>query len=594
MNKLILVGTFVLAAVFCPAQSLIEGLSEVHSGQERPIKSDTFDSRKNLRVRWNSELLRTRLAEEGQSASVASELKVAAELSVLAKEGLAAVEKARAQMLEAGTDQVDSQVAGLLKPPLDRALKLSGYTLRINQAVSRGVARVRPGDIPVLSVLNSVFQEVELIGTEVKAMALNKGSQTSVNFWIGATVSRDFDPTRRRNVPFLSELTQQDRENLAAVKEFADKYAGTPSAFLKNTIADLRKRVEELIIQLETLAKAEATSAQKEIDDLVKALRDIVDESKPSIVTLKQAVNDLKTELDNVASSLRTSLSGLGSVTESRTDALATLGSFDSALSGHLRLFEASSLLKTKWEAVQLAVGAVKTDAGNKGKEAVEAFEKFVSDLKTHIETSAAKIETTLKGSVKSLVSSMGLAEDMRVIANFVEKGDLEKGYQDINFMGDGGKRFDLNAGDKVTIGIKISKAADPPADFEESRDLYAYPSGATSDRLFPIVFAQRDDLDSSGNRRRGWRFSPTYMDAIKFYRPGASQATNKWFTPGFGIAISALDQNGDDAYELGLGAGITLLDDRLVGGVGFNLQRNRMYAFFGIRLRLGDLGIKG
>ena len=593
MNRLVLVSTLILASVFCPAQSLIESLSEVHSGKERLINRDTFDSRKNLRLRWNSELLRTRLAEEGQSASVASELKVAAELSVLAKEGLAAVENARAQMLEAGTDQISSQVAGLLKPPLDRALKLSDYTDRINLAVSRGVARLRPGDIPVLSVLNSVFQEVDLIGTEIAALTLGKGSQTSVNFWIGATVSRDFDPTRRRNVPFLSELTQQDRENLAAVKEFADKYAGTPSAYLKNAIADLRKRVEELITELEVLVKADASLAKKQIDDLVKALKDIVSEPKPSLVTLKQAVNDLKTELDNVASSLRTSLSGLGSVTESRTDALATLGSFDSALAGHLRLFEASSLLKAKWEAVQLAVGAVKEDAGNGGEAAVAVFEKFVSDLKTHIETSAAKIETNLKGSVKNLVSSMGLAEDMRVIAEFVEKGDLEKGYQDINFIGDNGKRLDLNAGDKVTIGIKISKAADPPATYEESRDLYAYPSGATSDRLFPIVFVQRNDTDSSGNRRRGWRFSPTYMDALKFYKPGRSYAQNKWFTPGFGIAISALDQNGDDAYELGIGAGVTLFDDRLVGGIGFNLQRNQSYAFFGLRLRLGDFGIK-
>ncbi|MEM7306052.1 MAG: hypothetical protein AAF682_05245 [Planctomycetota bacterium] len=86
------------------------------------------------------------------------------------------------------------------------------------------------------------------------------------------------------------------------------------------------------------------------------------------------------------------------------------------------------------------------------------------------------------------------------------------------------------------------------------------------------------------------WQVVPAYSLLLK---RGSRQSGyhNRLLDPGYGLHMSALDFDGDDTPELGVGVVLSLFRDYLQAGYGYNLSEDRWYGFFGIGVPLSVLG---
>jgi len=92
---------------------------------------------------------------------------------------------------------------------------------------------------------------------------------------------------------------------------------------------------------------------------------------------------------------------------------------------------------------------------------------------------------------------------------------------------------------------------------------------------------------------RAEFQAAPTY-NLVYRWGDRDSAFVNRFLTPGVGLAFSALDFDGDDDLELGIGATAAFFQDWVQVGYGYDLGTDDEYWFFGFSLPLLDIATAG
>ncbi len=96
------------------------------------------------------------------------------------------------------------------------------------------------------------------------------------------------------------------------------------------------------------------------------------------------------------------------------------------------------------------------------------------------------------------------------------------------------------------------------------------------------------DNITALGYYRKGdnkWAAAPIFGQVFKCY--SKRKYDDARICPGIGYSIMTLDQNDDSQVEVGVGATLSLFDDHIVGGLGYNTSGKGQYWFAGYRVRI-------
>jgi hypothetical protein len=94
-------------------------------------------------------------------------------------------------------------------------------------------------------------------------------------------------------------------------------------------------------------------------------------------------------------------------------------------------------------------------------------------------------------------------------------------------------------------------------------------------DTTVNLIFARNDGI---------YQVAPSYSILLKF-GCRSSVLYNRLIDIGIGLNLAALDFNKDSTQELGAGVAVTAFRDYLQAGYGYNVNLNKYYWFFGLKL---------
>ena len=97
---------------------------------------------------------------------------------------------------------------------------------------------------------------------------------------------------------------------------------------------------------------------------------------------------------------------------------------------------------------------------------------------------------------------------------------------------------------------------------------------------LYQRIAPYYDLLDFFGEAMNQRRVRPQLLDGL----------SGRILDAGVGLHLAALDFDGDDSPELGVGGVLSVFRDYLQVGYGFDFSENRWYGFFGLGVPLSLL----
>ena len=363
------------------------------------------------------------------------------------------------------------------------------------------------------------------------------------------------DPTRRRGIRFLEELSPDDQQRLASLRGKLAELGDNP------VNAILQKRKDELVVDAKSrlkdykdLLQNRKTEIQGLIDNLKQSQKEAI---QPKWDAVKVNIEKCQSIVDKV--SLANYLNDIQNPT-------AGLNQLRSDLEAFQTLYTS---VEDLYEQVQTLASGVDT-----------AVTSLLANLKGIVDATASDTLVSLKGlfaafdvSIKATLAQFNLVQSYIALAEVllpatpvVNLGTLEKPDHGLEPQ---------HSGDKIVITLEAVDGSQKTT--IESNTYYVYKLGWNVDRSFATVFTTRFD-------RNAWTPSIAYADTYKNY--GANRGRNN-LAPGFGALIGIVDQDGSAAYAPFIGATISFFDDRLFSGYGYNTALKRGSFFFGLRIQL-------
>lgn len=396
-------------------------------------------------------------------------------------------------------------------------------------------------------IFDAAAEYLEIRSIQIAAQVQAAGS---VAVSVRINEQREVDGSRRRSVRFLEELTDEDRQKMASiqakVQEFGDNPLGYVFGAAKAKVIERAKALgEELKKQVATFerdVKAQGDrSAQALGEPVVKAWGKVRDDIA--------ACRSLTTKIGN-------------------GDYLASLDP-SQALQQVIEDFAVVETTVSDINSLLRVVGDLNPSAQ------VDQFrtliEKFVADGNNILSRAVAEIRVI----VDSALAEANLIKSYKQIASVlvpidltqpieVDLGSLEKPGQDL-------KPFD--SGDRMDVDLVAKQGGGNLVALDSAR-FYTYKRRAI-DRSFLTIFTKRENSS--------WAPSVAWADTVKFY--GSDRMYNEYLAPGIGFMLGAAETDGKSSYSAYGGPAISLFDDRLFLGYGWDLTGRRGRLYFGIRL---------
>jgi len=146
-------------------------------------------------------------------------------------------------------------------------------------------------------------------------------------------------------------------------------------------------------------------------------------------------------------------------------------------------------------------------------------------------------------------------------------------------------------AGDMVVVKMASGKQEETPRDLAvrqiQLERVLPYL------KLSPGIIYARPTADSEKDISGVYHLAPSYSVLLKF-GSRRSSVLNRLIQPGIGINISALDMDGDNTPELGASIVGSVLKDYLQVGYGYNVNVQKGFFAFGLRLPLASMTLQG
>ena len=585
-------AVLLLMLCYVPGIAIDEG-SSVKSVKLTPSlkqigKSRIIDTKEGFLVELDVFRLTEALLTAAEKSEMSAKLHVVATLDLLASEGLSQAARSLdlAASIPGRLDKAQSmQVLGPLNTMLgrlDEALDTPANAAiyeRMNEAI-KAVPSIRTGKglsgepddqtlLPrkVIAALNEI--RLYVMETRLQIADLSIRAQTELSH------QRDNDRSRRSEIAFLTPLTKEDKDVWNKLKnDWANSNNGDPEVLKKQLIeqskgsaikvaGELAKYLEEKTKELEnnwqTLAEklkhkeSKVEQLRVKYEKLAKELKSLSEQVDDFVQFVKKSYAP-ESDSTDIVLDFSSKASAIAQKVESVVSAISDLGSNIGKALADIGLSE---------EEIRILTGVYK-DAGACLHEFMLTVDAKLSSLPREI--------LSVYGLASQMVEIGKMATDLSNDA--VVRYDNNDGYL---VSGPSGNQSTLSqrlvSGDELLFTVTAKKTGVPMV----SERFYVFKQGWRTDRLFSLAFIQRDDTDA-------WKFYPTVSDVFKHGNRSSVDA-NRLLSFGLGLSVTMLDQDNDDQQELGIAPTLTLLDDRLLIGVGLNLTTNKSYFFVGYRL---------
>jgi predicted transcriptional regulator len=441
---------------------------------------------------------------------------------------------------------------------------------RIEAAVDRAAIEMQRevSMMPQLSqvyLMSAAFREAAEYARE-KAFALSQTMRQIAP--AGVTIRlrhfREQDDTRRREIRFLEELNGNDRQILDRINEWAERYGRDPEQVYHKTVEELVAQAKEIAKSLEATYNEKKTEIIAAYDDLQEKLSGSTDDS---LEELRERYSKLKQQFDLLKDKLEKVLTRLQSGNYDLSNPATGLQQLINDVNPIRDLYRL-------WQDTVTLAKEIKIQSTGNIQQAAEAVIDKVNGALTAMKESFEKAVGLLVKLPETMLSWLNLRNTFQQIGEIIEPAAPRVEFKNV----DGRLGIlprSLVSGDEVTLEV-----FSPTNESLFFKRLYAYKMGWRTDRLFSAIFTERVD-------KSAWRIGAAYSDVFKNGTRKSLEA-NRLMSIGLGVTVATLDQNADDSFELGLGAALSFLDDRLIAGYGYNLGLNRSFVYFGLRLQLG------
>ena len=581
-------GILLALSVFCtawPQETFIKEVIETPDDRQLAA-SGIIDTKSGLTIKLDEEALLLWMEKNGGSRDELDSLvRIVIALDEVAKTGTSAIQQYLADEGARNAAVLSVvQINELVKPVANVYLRLIDIIDEHKLSDLEGRIKIAIEAVPAgadysIRLAGIAFQIVAEFARETK----NKLFLAGIDATLLLRHLRDADSSVRREVQFMEPLNDQDKLAWNQLLKTRNQTGGDPDQLEKlltrRTLEVAASFYDAMRVQIES-AIDEVKSGLEQVRSDLRSLAEEQEEKYRSLnnrfIQFQTDVVTLPHDIQSLAEELRTAsnreihdpstaiqdlvLATIGIVTKITTltidvkllvtDIQAVIGA--SQLAFEMQLRDSSTRLNELWDGVE--------DAGSQ------------------LATSA---KTMFVDAANATLGIFNLSAVMKEIGQTVRPWPPNGTVEYKNVAGRlGGLPQPLVSGDELLFEIRAAMPGAQEQTTLESKRIYAYKIGLRTDRVFYLALSERTDGSA-------WRFAPTYSDV--FVRGTRSSLfANRLGAIGIGSAISLLDQNGDDAFELGIGVVVSLLDHRLLFGYGFNTTLNRGYTFIGWRFRLG------
>lgn len=378
------------------------------------------------------------------------------------------------------------------------------------------------------------------------------------------------------------EYARQAAQSINEIRQEKDKMARE----LMNFRNELRSRLQQTVDN----ASQQVTQLRGRVDSLV---RGIDEDKRDALLKAVPALSSTTASLDRIAASITGLRGQLDALNQVRVQDLVAVAAGDSFLPG--KVVEQLAALKSGVQDLQPALRAVASQAASNlktlGLEQQSALthevDSLTADATKELTSTMGRLtdalpatkemvgawEKMFKATREQAGASGALEQDVPVIRRGLN--DLIPATVDL-------RRAGVKVGDYLSIKVRVREAGGERVLEEKSFDFVIGSMGWHREYTGQLLFAS----PTSGPSKSQFEANVGVIVTWKYghRNPVGSAKFMSWLNPGLGIHATSLHQGGS-TLEVGSGVAVSLWDNLVTGGYGWNLgvRNDRQYVFVGI-----------
>jgi len=544
----------------------------------------TVDINSSLSIKIDKAALRERLAKEYPDLP-AREIDAVRRIQTLVTEGMSALPEMRQALADWGDPAkrataaaAIARVADSVKPFLAQAKReIPELDADIDRRLAARIAlQGAPSMADTYAIaLEAAAAYVSRLAADVDRRIAERGFYVQMGAWINTGGA--FRPVHLDRFDTLpeGEFNEIKRWQLAALVSPENKAKFEAAQQTANEINSGQKEVG--VVLRDALPEALVAGIRGQlacVSELDDPLRELQASGKTAVSQLRTATDALQAAIREYVDYLRSLQSRYGAFRASALNDLPTLygavGTDIAELERRTKaLADQANKLIAQFRGTAAGLAGAEKDAVGK----VEAKAK-------ECEAGFSQQAKTLKGMISVLVNGREIGTGSLTYSDKVLKHDISRLPESTEL--DLRRTGQREPGDFVVIRF-ASADKDGDVRLKEERRLKMYKILTHVDVAVSLIFA---DPRKQTDLKARFQAAPSYSVLLKWGNRD-SNFWNEFFDPGIGLNLAALDFNGDQSLELGLGLTVSMFKDYLQLGYGYNLNANSAYWFIGLKFPL-------
>jgi hypothetical protein len=371
------------------------------------------------------------------------------------------------------------------------------------------------------------------------------------------------------------EMSQKAAESIQKIKESGNE--------IKNVYVDFYKQINSVLDSITNLLDQISSQLQSNPDSLLTILQTIATNAKlteKQHVAAKDIINKLslfKQDFDQIRSKIQ-QFENLCNSSEKATLNDILLGS-DGGIAQYFKVLDSLKTWPTRWESILNDVQTLGTSLTSdqiKGLLLDKVRETF-TQLKQKYPAITLMINCVNNLFKQDQTNAIETLAETDLTTIWRNQTDLVNGRIELSRSG-------MTQGDEVLIKISsrtlVTKESPAKLLNEDTYKMTAVLMNFHREFGASLIFARGFNVQGSAN---DWKpCVAAHVNWFCHFRDGGKV----WnaIEPGFGFHLASLDQ-GVQNVEFGVGVNITLLQQILTGGIGYNLFNSNPYFFIGLSL---------
>ena len=548
---LVLIFTVVCSAAlaetgYSPFRNIIETDSNTKL-QNR----DLFRPNSGLTVELDGAFLQRRLSDSSQAAELADQIEDVYQLTVATNTSLAILK----ELSEKQSAAERTMKFGDISPLYKQVLKI--LKKRYPDDLDQLRKNIRASTASLEVDLNTIFESASTIADR-SSIAINKlMPKVSVRLQL----SRDPDLSRQPSQPF----GVLPSANVSKANDIMNELGGTAAATSPQALADgIKNRFLD--------------SMKKQQEEALKKAKNLIDKYEQNANAILKGLGDnsetikkVSADLDVVKSSYDSLVTAINAVTEADPSLSLAERASRASLVPSLAQSLNALLIKQKKNFETLNID----NATKEATESRKAIVAFLNDVEKSAETFGKEEWQSAVNTLNANLELLNLRAKLQQIGETLQEAK-DRNVQFDNNDGSLGSMPKMRSYDEIRISVV--QMTDPAKPVQVGPPFY----------LIAWQPYRCDNITALGYYRKGdnkWAAAPILGQVYKFY--SGRDYSKARICPGIGYSVMSLDTDDDGQVEVGVGLTLSLFDDHIIGGLGYNTAGKGDYLFAGYRVRI-------